>query len=44
MESTEERTDSQSWRQALLVMMIASLLRAPVSWVDDGLNPEAAAE
>ena len=39
MESTDERTDSQSWRRALLVMIIVSLLCAPVSWVDDGLTP-----
>jgi len=34
-----ERPDVQPWRRALLVMIIVSLLCAPVSWVDDGITP-----
>ena len=34
-----ERPDVQLWRRALLVMIIVSLLCAPVSWVDDGITP-----
>ena len=34
-----ERPDVQAWRRALLVMIIVSLLCAPVSWVDDGITP-----
>ncbi|HWJ54174.1 MAG TPA: hypothetical protein VNT24_12435 [Propionibacteriaceae bacterium] len=34
-----ERPDVQPWRRALLVMIIVSLLCAPVSWIDDGITP-----
>ena len=34
-----ERPDVQPWRRALLVMIIVSLLCAPISWVDDGITP-----
>ena len=35
----EERPDVQPWRRALPMMIIVSLLWAPVSWVDDGITP-----
>ena len=34
-----ERLDVPPWRRALLLMIIVSLLCAPVSWVDDGFTP-----
>jgi hypothetical protein len=34
-----ERSDVQPWRRALVVMIIVSLLCAPVSWIDDGITP-----
>ena len=39
MNTHVERPDVQPWRRALLVMIIASLLCAPASWVDDGITP-----
>jgi hypothetical protein len=34
-----ERAQVQAWRRTLLVMVIISLLCAPVSWIDDGITP-----
>jgi hypothetical protein len=39
MEGRAQRERVQSWRRALLVMIIVSLLCAPVSWIDDGITP-----
>lgn len=33
------RPMSSEWRTALVVVIVASLLCAPVSWVDDGVTP-----
>jgi hypothetical protein len=33
------RGQVQPWRRALLVMIVISLLCAPVSWIDDGITP-----
>ena len=39
MKDQAGRLQVQPWRRALLVMIVISLLCAPVSWVDDGITP-----
>jgi hypothetical protein len=39
MEGQAGRAQVQPWRRALLVMIVISLLCAPVSWIDDGITP-----
>jgi hypothetical protein len=34
-----ERAAASPWRQALLGVILLSLLCAPISWVDDGVTP-----
>ena len=34
-----EAAEPARWRQALLAVIVLSLLCAPVSWVDDGVTP-----
>jgi hypothetical protein len=39
MNGQRQRPDVQQWRRALPLMIILSLLCAPISWVDDGITP-----
>ena len=34
-----ERPTNHKWRTALVAVIVASLLCAPVSWIDDGVTP-----
>jgi hypothetical protein len=39
MQAEAEATRHDRWRTPLLAVIVASLLCAPVSWVDDGVTP-----
>lgn len=39
MSGSTEALHLRQWRRACLVMVLVSLLCAPISWVDDGVTP-----
>jgi len=39
MNGQVNRAHVYPWRRALLIVIVASILCAPISWVDDGITP-----